>query len=63
MWLSLGPLFLTLASCVGRALELLDLVRLPFRQFVNQIHDCLLSCNANLYKLHHVNDFKPYDRR
>lgn len=46
-------MFLALASCVGIALHLLDLIRLPFRHFLNKIQNRLLPGDANLYKLHH----------
>lgn len=41
----------------GRALQLLDLIRLPFRHFVNQLEHCLLPGDANLYEFHNGNDF------
>ncbi len=52
-----GAVTPTLGPFAGRALQLLDLGRLPFRQFVNQLEDCLLPGDANLNKLHNENDF------
>jgi len=58
-----GAVTPTLGPCVGRALQLLDLVGLPFRHFVNELKDCLLPRNANLNKFHNGNDFIASPKR
>jgi hypothetical protein len=58
-----GAVTPTLRPVVGRALQLLDLGRLPFRQFVNQLQDCLLSGDANLNKFHNGHDFNAGEKK
>ena len=47
----------------GGAFQLLNLVRLLLREFVNQLEDCLLSGDANLYEFHNGNDFSVLQKK